>query len=69
MFKNVLVGVDGRAGGRDAIALASRLRDPDGELTLAHVYAGRLRSTHAMTAGMVAGGAREHRQPARGRAQ
>ena len=53
MFQNVLVGVDGRAGGRDAIALAARLRDPDGKLTLAHVYAGRLRSTHAMTAGMV----------------
>jgi len=53
MFENVLVGVDGRAGGRDAILLASQLRAPDGELTLAHVYAGRLRSTHAMTAGMV----------------
>jgi nucleotide-binding universal stress UspA family protein len=38
MFKNVLVGVDGRSNGRDAIALASRLRDPDGKLTLAHVH-------------------------------
>ena len=25
MFKNVLVGVDGGGGGRDAIAIASRL--------------------------------------------
>ncbi len=37
MFKNVLVGVDGSADGRDAIALASRLVDSDGRLTLAHV--------------------------------
>jgi hypothetical protein len=28
MFKNVLVGVDGRPNGRDAIALAHRLTDP-----------------------------------------
>ena len=27
MFKNVLVGVDGRPNGRDAIALASHLTD------------------------------------------
>ena len=38
MFKNVLVGVDGRPNGRDAIALASQLADPDGKLTLAHVH-------------------------------
>ncbi|HLM86280.1 MAG TPA: universal stress protein [Solirubrobacteraceae bacterium] len=38
MFKNVLVGVDGRANGRDAIALASQLVDPGGQLTLAHVH-------------------------------
>jgi nucleotide-binding universal stress UspA family protein len=38
MFKNVLVGVDGRTNGRDAIALASQLIDPDGELTLVHVH-------------------------------
>ena len=42
MFKNVLVGVDGRPNGRDAIALASRLRDPDGKLTLAHVHHGEM---------------------------
>ena len=36
-FKNVLVGVDGTSSGRDAIALAERLRAPDGRMTLAHV--------------------------------
>jgi nucleotide-binding universal stress UspA family protein len=39
MFKNVLVGIDGKSGGRDAIALASRLVDPAAALTLAHVDA------------------------------
>lgn len=38
MFKNVIVGVDGREGGRDAIALARMLCDEHGVLTLAHVY-------------------------------
>jgi nucleotide-binding universal stress UspA family protein len=38
MFKNVLVGVDGKPNGRDA--LASRLADPAGRLTLAHVHIG-----------------------------
>ena len=42
MFKNVLVGVDGRPNGRDAIALASLLADPDGELTLACVHQGEM---------------------------
>jgi nucleotide-binding universal stress UspA family protein len=42
MFENVLVGVDGRPNGRDAIALASRLVDPDGRLTLAHVHRGEV---------------------------
>jgi len=55
MFKNVLVGVDGRSNGRDAIALASRLTDPEGgRLTLAHVHSGQLRPVHAVTPGMVA---------------
>lgn len=40
MFKNVLVGVDGRPNGRDAVALATRLSDVDGKLTLAHVHRG-----------------------------
>jgi nucleotide-binding universal stress UspA family protein len=54
MFRNVLVGVDGRPNGRDAIALASRLTDPDGKMTLAHVHSGELRPSHAITPGMVA---------------
>ncbi|HTP21312.1 MAG TPA: universal stress protein [Solirubrobacteraceae bacterium] len=37
MFRNVLIGVDGRQGGRDAIALARQLASSDGGLTLAHV--------------------------------
>ena len=38
MFTNVLVGVDGRQGGRDAIALARQLAAPEATFTLAHVY-------------------------------
>lgn len=53
MFKNVLVGVDGRPNGRDAIALAARLADPDGKLTLAHVHSGNLRPSHVIAPGMV----------------
>ncbi len=40
MFGRVIVGVDGRAGGRDAIALARVLVGPCGRLTLAHVRRG-----------------------------
>jgi nucleotide-binding universal stress UspA family protein len=40
MFENVLVGVDGRPYGRDAIALAERLRGREGKLTLACVHSG-----------------------------
>jgi nucleotide-binding universal stress UspA family protein len=39
MFRNVLVGVDGSSNGRDGIALALRLLDQSGKLTLAHVSA------------------------------
>jgi nucleotide-binding universal stress UspA family protein len=42
MFSNALVGVDGRQGGRDAIALATRLAAPDARITLAHVYSSDL---------------------------
>ena len=38
MFKRVLVGVDGRAGGRDAIALAQQLTTSTSRLVLANVY-------------------------------
>lgn len=54
MFKNVIVGVDGKAGGRDAIALASQLTDPDRELTLAHVHTGDLRPSHAIAPDLMA---------------
>ena len=51
MFKNVLVGVDGRPAGRDAIALASHLTAPDGKLTLANVHSGGLHPIRAVTPG------------------
>lgn len=38
MFENIIVGVDGRQGGRDAIALAQRLAGPRARITLACVY-------------------------------
>jgi nucleotide-binding universal stress UspA family protein len=50
----VLVGIDGKANGRDAIALAARLLDVDGELTLAHVHAGEHHPIHAVTPGLLA---------------
>jgi nucleotide-binding universal stress UspA family protein len=40
VFTNVLVGVDNREGGHDAIALSKQFLVGAGELTLAHVYAG-----------------------------
>ena len=39
MFRNVLIGIDGRQGGRDAIALARQLADREATLTLGHVCA------------------------------
>jgi nucleotide-binding universal stress UspA family protein len=42
MFRNVFIGVDGSPTGRDAIALASALAEPDARLTLAHVHPGGL---------------------------
>jgi nucleotide-binding universal stress UspA family protein len=42
MFSNVLVGVDGRPGGHDAIALAKQLVEPGGHVTLVHFYGGDL---------------------------
>jgi nucleotide-binding universal stress UspA family protein len=38
MFKNVIAGVDDSDGSRDAIALAERLVEKDGELTLVYAY-------------------------------
>ena len=41
MFRKVLIGVDGTSNGRDAIALARVLAEPDARLiSLAHVHAG-----------------------------
>jgi nucleotide-binding universal stress UspA family protein len=45
MFHQVLVGVDERPGGRDAIALAKHLVAKDGELTLAYVHSGETKPT------------------------
>ena len=62
MFINVLVGVDGRQGGRDAIALAQRLAGPGARVTLAHVDAiettngaGRHSDSHEMLSSARAG--------------
>jgi nucleotide-binding universal stress UspA family protein len=54
MFKNVLVGVDGTANGRDAIALASRLADPAAKPTLVHVHPGEFHPLHAITPALLA---------------
>ena len=51
MFKNALVGVDGSSSGQDAVALASRLLDDGGRLTLVHVTHGRLHPLKALTPG------------------
>jgi nucleotide-binding universal stress UspA family protein len=40
MFKHILVGIDGRDGGRDALALARALATHGTRLTLGHVYGG-----------------------------
>ena len=42
MFRNVVIGVDGRPAGRDAVALAKMLGEPGARFTLAHVYGGAL---------------------------
>lgn len=38
MFSDVIAGVDGSDGGRDAVALARELVEHEGHLTLAHVH-------------------------------
>jgi len=53
VFKDLLVGVDFRPGGRDAIALARQLMDRDATMALAHVYPGRFMPSHAVTPGLV----------------
>ena len=51
MFKQIVVGVDGRAGGRDAIALARLLVAAGGELTLAYVVPGDAHASRGASAG------------------
>ena len=51
MFENVIVGVDGRPNGRDAIALAKALLADAGKLTLANIHGGALNPVHASTPG------------------
>jgi nucleotide-binding universal stress UspA family protein len=41
LFENVLIGIDGHQGGRDAVALAKEIAAPGAKLTLAYVYGGR----------------------------
>lgn len=62
MFSNVLVGVDGSANARDAIALAAKLIEPGAKLTLAHVVGGELNPVHAIVPGMVEEEREESRQ-------
>jgi nucleotide-binding universal stress UspA family protein len=38
MFTHIVVGVDGGQGGRDAVALAKQLAQPDSKITLANCY-------------------------------
>ncbi len=59
MFEKVIVGVDGRPNGRDAIALAGRLVDPAGTLMLANVHEGGANLVNAVTPGMLTG---EHKE-------
>jgi nucleotide-binding universal stress UspA family protein len=55
MFENVLVGVDGSASGRDAIALAAALMGAGGSLTLAHTYDGIARASHVLAPATIDG--------------
>jgi nucleotide-binding universal stress UspA family protein len=53
MFTNVLVGLDGRSGGRDATALAQQLASRDGRMTLVHVHPGRMHPLNVVTPGLI----------------
>jgi len=57
MFKNVVVGVDGRQGGRDAIALAQHVAGPDVQVTLVNVFGSTL--LPGRTSGLFLAGASE----------
>lgn len=51
MFEQIVVGVDGQEGGRDAIALATRLLAQEGELTLVGVSVSERHVSGAARAG------------------
>ena len=38
MFENIVIGINGREGGRDALKLATELADPQARFTLVNVY-------------------------------
>ena len=50
MFKNVLVGVDGRPAAATRSRLPRTLIDPDGKLTLDHVHSGEMPRSHQLAA-------------------
>jgi nucleotide-binding universal stress UspA family protein len=68
MFGKVLVGVDGRPGGRDAIALATQLMEPGSHLTLACVYGGNLLFSSGAALALAAGRKESERLLTRARA-
>jgi nucleotide-binding universal stress UspA family protein len=57
LFKQIVVGVDGREGGRDAVALAKLLVATGGEITLAHVVPGDAHASRGARAPYQAPGA------------
>lgn len=56
MFENVLVGVDGKPNARDAVALARRLTNRGGRLTLGHVHRGEMPSIELLEPALAAAG-------------
>ena len=55
MFENVIVGVDERPTGSDAIELARHLVSPQGKLMLVNVHSGELSLVHAVHPELLAG--------------
>jgi nucleotide-binding universal stress UspA family protein len=53
MFDNVMIGIDGHQGARDAIALAQQLVSDSGTLTLAYVHEGLPAPARGATSGFV----------------
>jgi nucleotide-binding universal stress UspA family protein len=62
MFANVIVGVDGSQGGRDAVRLGLALAQEGGSITLAHVYGGAQLPGDGTNGGSARDGARERSQ-------